>query len=136
MAIKVAIIGLGIMGRRMLAHMRVHKKFEPDYLWDPDQYACQKANVIDPKSYIMDSGSEAIRKADLVYLACPPAVREPYALEAASAGKALFLEKPFGINIDGSARLMARLKSCGVPVAVNFTQASGTALTNLLDAKK
>jgi len=136
MAIKVAIIGLGIMGRRMLAHMRIHKKFEPDYLWDPDQSACQKASVTDPKSYIMDSGSEAIRKADLVYLACPPAVREPYALEAASAGKALFLEKPFGINIDDSARLMARLKSCGVPVAVNFTQASGIVLTDLLDAKK
>lgn len=136
MAIKVAIIGLGIMGRRMLAHMRIHKKFEPDYLWDPDQSACQKANVIDPKSYIMDSGSEAIRKADLVYLACPPSVREPYAFEAASAGKALFLEKPFGINIEDSARLMARLKSFGVPVAVNFTQASGTALTDLLDAKK
>ena len=97
MAIKVAIIGLGIMGRRMLCHMRPHNNFEPDYLWDPDQSACQQAKVIEPKSYIMDSGSEAMRKADLVYLACPPAVREPYALEAASAGKALFLEKPFGI---------------------------------------
>ena len=26
--IKVAIIGLGIMGRRMLQHMRIHEKFE------------------------------------------------------------------------------------------------------------
>jgi predicted dehydrogenase len=136
MTIKVAIIGLGIMGRRMLSYMRLHNNFEPDYLWDPDQYACQQANILDPKSYIMDSGSEAISKADLVYLACPPAVREPYALEAASAGKALFLEKPFGINIDDSARVLARLKSCGVPVAVNFTQASGAALTDLLAAQE
>jgi predicted dehydrogenase len=136
MAIKVAIIGLGIMGRRMLSHMRSHNNFEPDYLWDPNQSACQRAKLLDSKSYIMDSASDAISKSDLVYLACPPAVREPYALEAAAAGKALFLEKPFGVNIDDSARMMGRLKSFNVPVAVNFTQASGIALTDLLAAKK
>ena len=136
MAIKVAIIGLGIMGRRMLSHMRRHNNFEPDYLWDPNQSACQRAKLLDSKSYIMDSASDAISKADLVYLACPPAVREPYALEAAAAGKALFLEKPFGVNIDDSARMLGRLKSFDVPVAVNFTQASGIALTDLLAAKK
>jgi predicted dehydrogenase len=84
----------------------------------------------------MDSASEAIRSADLVYLACPPAVREPYALAAAAAGKALFLEKPFGINLDDSEKLMARLKAYNVLVAVNFTQASGAALTDLLAAKE
>ena len=84
----------------------------------------------------MDSASDAISKADLVYLACPPAVREPYALAAAAAGKALFLEKPFGINLDDSARLMAGLQAYNVPVAVNFTQASGAALTDLLAAKE
>ena len=136
MAIKVAIIGLGIMGRRMLSHMRSHNNFEPDYLWDPNQSACQRAKLLDTKSYIMDSASDAISKSDLVYLACPPAVREPYALEAAAAGKALFLEKPFGVNIDDSARMMGHLKSFNVPVAVNFTQASGIALTDLLAAKK
>jgi predicted dehydrogenase len=136
MAIKVAIIGLGIMGRRMLSHMRRHNNFEPDYLWDPNQSACQRAKLLDSKSHIMDSASDAISKADLVYLACPPAVREPYALEAAAAGKALFLEKPFGVNIDDSARMLGRLKSFDVPVAVNFTQASGIALTDLLAAKK
>ena len=136
MAIKVAIIGLGIMGRRMLFHMRRHKNFEPDYLWDPNQSACQRAMLLDSKSCIMDSASDAISKADLVYLACPPAVRELYALEAAAAGKALFLEKPFGINIDDSARMMGRLKSYDVPIAVNFTQASGIVLTDLLAAEK
>mgnify|MGYP001168274057 FL=1 len=136
MAIKVAIIGLCIMGRRVLSHMRRHNNFEPDYLWDPNQSACQRATLLDSKSYIMDSASDAISKADLVYLACPPAVRELYALEAAAAGKALFLEKPFGVNIDDSARMMGRLKSYDVPVAVNFTQASGIALTDLLAAEK
>jgi predicted dehydrogenase len=136
MTTKVAIIGLGIMGQRMLTHMRLHHDFEPDYLWDPNKSACHQAIILDPQSKVMDSASDAISKADLVYLACPPAVREPYALAAAAAGKALFLEKPFGINLDDSARLMAGLQAYNVPIAVNFTQASGAALTDLLVAKE
>ena len=136
MTTKVAIIGLGIMGQRMLTHMRLHHDFEPDYLWDPDESACHQAIILDPQSKVMDSASDAISKADLVYLACPPAVREPYALAAAAAGKALFLEKPFGINLDDSARLMAGLQAYNVPIAVNFTQASGATLTDLLVAKE
>ena len=136
MTTKVAIIGLGIMGQRMLAHMRLHRDFKPDYLWDPDKSACHQATLLDPQSKIMDSASDAIGKADLVYLACPPAVREPYALAAAKAGKALFLEKPFGIDLNDSARLMAQLQAYDVPVAVNFTQASGAALTDLLVAQE
>ena len=41
--IKVAIIGLGIMGRRMLQHMRIHEKFAPNYLWDPDKNRMPKS---------------------------------------------------------------------------------------------
>jgi len=136
MTMKVAFIGLGIMGQRMLTHMRLHHNFEPYYLWDPDQSACHQATILDPQSKIMNSADDAISKADLVYLACPPGVREPYALAAAAAGKALFLEKPFGIDLDDSAKLMEKLQAYDVPVAVNFTQASGAALTDLLAAKE
>ena len=136
MTTKVAIIGLGIMGQRMLKHMRRHPNFEPNYLWDPDQSTCQKVATLDLQSQIMETASDAISEADLVYLACPPAVRNAYALEAAAAGKALFLEKPFGINIDDSARLIAQLNAYDVPTAVNFTQASGAALADLLAARE
>lgn len=132
---KVAIIGLGIMGRRMLQHMRIHEKFEPNYLWDPDKNACEKAIEVDTESKIMDSPEEAINAADLVYLACPPKVREAYAIDAAQKGKALFLEKPLGIDVDHSKNFIERLKNFNVPLAVNFTQAAGLALNELLHAK-
>ena len=102
MTTSVAIIGLGIMGTRMMKHMRLHKKFRPDYLWDPSSIACANAIKLDCKSKIMKSANEAIEKADLVYLACPPTVREIYAIKTVEMGKALFLEKPFGINIQDS----------------------------------
>ena len=133
--IKVAIIGLGIMGRRMLQHMRIHEKFEPNYLWDPDKTACQKAIEIDSEAKIMNSPEEAIDAADLVYLACPPKVRESYAITTAQKGKALFLEKPLGINNDHSRSLINKLKGFNVPLAVNFTQAAGSALNDLIRAE-
>ena len=135
MIVKVAIIGLGIMGRRMLEHMRKHEKFEPNFLWDPDKSACEKAIEIDSEAKIMDSPEEAIDAADLVYLACPPKVREAYAIDTVQKGKALFLEKPLGIDVEHSKKFIERLKNFNVPLAVNFTQAAGLALNDLLHAK-
>ena len=135
MITKVAIIGLGIMGNRMLKHMKLHDDFQPDFLWDPDETKCLDTIKENPDSKIMNSPSEAIKAADLIYLACPPIVRRAYALEAASLGKSLFLEKPFGIDIQDSFDLIKKLGTYNIPIAVNFTQASGVALNDLLESK-
>ena len=134
MAIRTALIGLGIMGRRMLEHMQVHDGFSPDVLWDPDPESCRLAAEIAPGCEIMDSADAAIKAADLVYLACPPVPRKAYALSAAAAGKAVFLEKPLGVDVDESIDLVRQLAGTGVPVAVNFTQAAGAALTQISEA--
>lgn len=131
MAITTAIIGLGIMGRRMLEHMLLHDGFAPAYLWDPDAGSCRLAAEIAPDSEIMASADAAIEAADLVYLACPPVPRKAFALAAAHAGKAVFLEKPLGVDVDESTDLVRQLTGAGVPVAVNFTQAAGAALTQI-----
>lgn len=136
MAIKTAIIGLGIMGRRMLEHMCLHEGYSPAFLWDPNPENCRLAAIAAPGSEIMDSAESAIRAADLVYLACPPVPRKAYALAAAAAGKAVFLEKPLGVDVDESTDLVQRLADSGVPAAVNFTQAAGAALTQISAAAK
>lgn len=131
MAIKTAIIGLGIMGRRMLEHMQLHNGFSPAFLWDPNHENCRLAANAAPDSQILDSAENTIKVADLIYLACPPVPRKAYALAAAAAGKAVFLEKPLGIDISESTDLVQQLAEFGVPAAVNFTQAAGTALTDI-----
>ena len=128
MAVKTAIIGCGIMGRRMLTHMLAHPEYEPAFLWDPDQGALALAKETAPEAEIAQSAAQAIAKADLIYLACPPVVRKAYALEAADLGKAIFLEKPLGVDIAESERLVSALHQKAVPAAVNFTQAAGPAL--------
>ncbi|MYM55304.1 Gfo/Idh/MocA family protein [Thalassovita mangrovi] len=134
MGVKTAIIGLGIMGQRMLEHMVRHPEYDPVALWDPSSDACDAASLLAPGATITDSAEAAIAAADLVYLACPPVPRKAYALAAAAAGKAVFLEKPLGVDVAESEDLVARLKSFGVPAAVNFTQAAGAALTDVSEA--
>lgn len=125
---RTAILGLGIMGRRMLEHMGRHPEFDPCLLWDPSPEARAAAQAMAPGARIAAGPDEAIAGADLVYLACPPVPRHALALSAAAAGKALFLEKPLGTDLAASRSLVARLKAAGVPVAVNFTQAAGEVL--------
>ncbi|KIN71120.1 Gfo/Idh/MocA family protein [Sulfitobacter guttiformis] len=136
MSVKTAIIGLGIMGRRMTEHMALHPGFTPVALWDPDPAACRAAQPFAPEARIVATPEEAIAAAELVYLACPPVPRKAYALAAADAGKALFLEKPLGIDIAESKALVAHLEQCDVPAAINFTQAAGAALTDVNEAAR
>lgn len=125
---RIGIIGLGIMGRRMLANMRLHPQFEPVAMWDPSGVACDAAKDEAPEVAVAANADEVIVATDAVYLACPPVPRKTYALAAAAAGKGVFLEKPLGIDLGESRDLVAGLSSAGVPSAVNFTQAAGKAL--------
>jgi predicted dehydrogenase len=136
MGVKTAVIGLGIMGQRMLEHMGRHDGYDVVALWDPSAEACAAAAKLAPSANVTDGPDAAIAAADLVYLACPPEPRKTYALAAASAGKAVFLEKPLGVDVAESEDLVARLEAAGVPAAVNFTQAAGAALTDVSRAAR
>ncbi|MDF2231761.1 Gfo/Idh/MocA family oxidoreductase [Albimonas sp. CAU 1670] len=132
---KVGIVGLGIMGRRMLEHMGRHPKFEVVAMWDPSAEACARAAALAPGATVAPSAEAVIEAAQVVYLACPPVPRKAYALHAAGAGKAVFLEKPFGVDVAEARDLARRLEASGVPAAVNFTQAAGAALTTVVADK-
>lgn len=131
---RIGIIGLGIMGRRMLANMRLHPQFEPVAMWDPSGAACDVATEEAPETAVAANADDVIAAADAVYLACPPVPRKAYALAAAEAGKGVFLEKPLGIDVTESRDLVDRLDRAGVPAAVNFTQAASRALEELTRA--
>jgi predicted dehydrogenase len=131
MAIRTAIIGLGIMGRRMAEHMHQHPQFSVEAVWDPDPTACAMTQSLAPDAVITTDAQTAIQSADLVYLACPPVPRKAYALAAAKAGKAVFLEKPLGVDTPQSREMVAAIAATGVPAAVNFTQAAGAALSDV-----
>ena len=136
MVAETAIIGLGIMGRRMLEHMLRHPGYMVVALWDPDPQACRDALALAPDVPVATSADAAISRADLVYLACPPVPRKAHALAALNTGKAVFLEKPLGVDLAESEALVEACRASNRPAAVNFTQAAGAALTGVAEAAR
>ena len=59
---------------------------------------------------------------DAVAFAVPPAVQADVALQAAAAGKHLFLEKPVATDLVAADRLLAAVEETGVSTVVFFTE--------------
>jgi predicted dehydrogenase len=128
---KMTIIGLGIMGRRMLDNALFHPDFEVCGAWDPSTASIAKARELMPDLPVAASAEAAMQGADVVYLACPPGPRKAYAQAAAAAGQGVFMEKPLGVDVSESRDLVARLKTARLPGVVNFTQASSRGFDEL-----
>ena len=128
---KFSIIGLGIMGRRMLENVLRHPEFEVSGLWDPSADSVAKTRLILPSAPIAESAHAAMQGAHVVYLACPPGPRKTFALEAAANGQGVFMEKPLGTDNAQSRDLLKQLEKARLPSVVNFTQAASRGFEEL-----
>ena len=84
----VSVIGLGVMGQRMLASMAVNRQFDVLSAWDPDPGACHRTRELYPQIRIADSPGDTIddRGTGVVYIACPPVWHKEHAIAAMQAG--------------------------------------------------
>ena len=128
---KMAIIGLGIMGRRMLENALQHPACEVCGVWDPSPASVAKTLEMAPGVHVAANAQAAMAGADVVYLACPPGPRKSYALQAAAAGQGVFMEKPLGTDNTQSRDLVAQLRQARLPGVVNFTQAASRGFEEL-----
>lgn len=126
-----AIIGLGIMGRRMLENALQHSAFTLSGVWDPSAASVAKTLELWPQAPVAATAEAAMAGADVVYLACPPGPRKTYALQAAAAGQGVFMEKPLGTDNVQSRDLVAQLRQARLPGVVNFTQAASRGFEEL-----
>ena len=71
---RVAIIGLGIMGRRMIGNFERHPLFAIIGVWDPCEGSLAKTSTEYPAVKVAESPKSLINRnsVDLVYIACPP----------------------------------------------------------------
>ena len=118
----VAIIGLGIMGTRMLGSLTASDAFSPIAAWDPSEAARAAAATAFPDLEIASDAASAIATpgVDVVYIACPPAAHVEYAVMAADAGKAIYCEKPLAVDLAEAEQLVDLVASRGLVNAVNF----------------
>ncbi|KOV80855.1 Gfo/Idh/MocA family protein [Nocardia sp. NRRL S-836] len=108
--IRLAVVGLGAMGTRMLTAALAHPAFT----------VVAGVDVV-PREVdvpVVTSLDDVLSDVDAVYLATPPAVHAGQAIRALTAGKAVFCEKPLAVDL-GEARAMAEA-AAGRPNAVNF----------------
>ncbi len=130
----IAFIGLGIMGHRMLTNMIAHGGFALVGGWDPGPAARDKTRAAFPALTLVEDPAEIIAAAEteVVYIACPPAGHAEHALAALAADKAIWCEKPLGVELDESRALVEAVETAGAKNAVNFPFADAQA-ANLID---
>ncbi|MEZ5225240.1 MAG: Gfo/Idh/MocA family oxidoreductase [Acidimicrobiales bacterium] len=128
---RVGIIGLGTVGSRFVEQFSLHPAFEVVAAWDPDPSACDaRAHAVD----IKPGPTEVIDAADMVYIAVPPLFHGQYVEACIAAGKAIFCEKPLGIDVAASRKLVDDVSASGLPAAVNFVFGAAPSALRLVDA--
>lgn len=108
--IRLAVVGLGAMGTRMLTAALAHPG-----------YTVVAGVDVAPRTLdvpVVTSLDDVLSDVDAVYIATPPALHASLAIKAFAAGKAVFCEKPLAVDL-GEARAMAAAAQ-GRPNAVNF----------------
>ncbi len=134
----IALIGLGIMGRRMIDRLRAHGGFRIAAMWDPDPASCAAAAAAAPDAEIAPGPEAILARPDIacIYIASPPASHPALCHRAFDAGKAVFCEKPLTADVAAGEALAARVAREGRPAAVNFSFASSAPFQATLAAAR
>jgi predicted dehydrogenase len=137
-AISVGIIGLGVMGQRMLARLEAHPRVRARAAWDERAEIRAVVQKQYPALIITRDGASVAttRGVDVLYIATPPATHLEYAERGFDAGLAVLSEKPLTIDIAAARRTTARIEREGLKNAVNFSLASSPGLAALEAAMK
>jgi predicted dehydrogenase len=127
--IGLAVIGLGVIGRRMLEQVASRGDFVVTGAWDIDPGAIERAARDFPHARTAASAEAAIAApgTQLVYIGTPPGAHLHYALLAAQHRRLLFCEKPLAADVADGERLVQALRAASIRSAVNFVYASAPA---------
>lgn len=131
--LNVGVIGLGVMGQRMLARLAAHKRLQAVAVWDADPAAIAKTLQTWPALRAADSAADLIATAGLhsLYIATPPAPHMALSELAFDAGLAVFCEKPLTVDFVAARTCIARIERENLRAAVNFALASAPGLAQL-----
>jgi predicted dehydrogenase len=132
----VGIIGLGMIGEKVLAEFLNHPAFTVTAAWDLSQEVCKHVKASQPAAPIVSSAEQVLnaRETELIYIGTPPATHVEYGLKVIELGKALFLEKPLSLSLTDSQRLVESAEKHKISTAMNFGYGSGPVVVALQDA--
>ena len=107
MKLKVGIIGVGYIGSVHAGILARDERVQLSAIYDVDHELAERlARTHDARAAA--SSNEVIETCDAVYITAPNTQHVALALAALDAGKHVFCEKPFAINIRDAASLFAK----------------------------
>ena len=131
--LNIAVIGVGVMGLRMLERLQGHDRLRPCVAWDADPqtlaHACTRFPSLRPARDL----ASALAASDLAcaYIATPPDSHLAFADLAFDAGLAVLCEKPLSTDAPAARAAVRRVQDQNLRAAVNFPLATSPALAAL-----
>lgn len=121
-----AVIGLGVIGRRMIEQVARHGAFRVASAWDASPAARHAAALAIPGLPMAADAGDAIARpdVDVVYVGTPPRSHRLLVERAARAAKVVFCEKPLAVSLEDGEAMVGAVRASGVAHAVNFPFAS------------
>jgi predicted dehydrogenase len=134
--LNIGIVGLGVMGQRMLERIDAHPRLQTACVWDADAAALQRTLAARPALRGAADAAQLIATPGLhgLYIATPPAAHMALSEAAFDAGLAVLCEKPLTVDFEAARRCIARIEREGRRAAVNFSLASSPGLQALQQA--
>lgn len=119
---KVGIIGAGVMGDRMIQAIASHSRYQVAAVCDVSEERAQEAakQAGDAAWYTDYRNMLDDMHIDLVYLAVPPKLHHPIALEVLKRKKHLLCEKPLANSLAEAQEMLAAAETAGVVHAMHF----------------
>ena len=132
--LNIGIVGLGVMGHRMLERLESHPRLKAVLAWDADPAAIAHAVQRHPRLRAATSAAQVIGSPGLhsLYIATPPAAHLTLSEAGFDAGLAVLCEKPLTVDFDAARRTIARIERDACRAAVNFSLASSPGLAALV----
>jgi predicted dehydrogenase len=131
--LNIGVIGLGVMGQRMLDRLAAHPRLRATQVWDANPQALAHTVGARPGLQAAEGPQQLMGAAGLhcVYIATPPGPHMALSNAAFDAGLAVFCEKPLTVDFDAARQTIARIEREGHRAAVNFSLASSPGLATL-----
>ncbi|MBP3952440.1 Gfo/Idh/MocA family protein [Bacillus suaedae] len=119
--IRVGIVGLGVVGQRLVKAFTEDDKFEIEAVCDVNAALLEETSAAcNARGYTNYQELIADAAVDLVYVAVPPAYHHPVVIETIKQKKHLLCEKPLANSVEEAKDMYEKAKEAGIVHAIHF----------------
>jgi len=118
---RVGLIGCGYQGQWLARAVAEVSSFQLTACTDPEPQASAAITAIADKVRVEASAEAVIDAVDLVLIATPHHLLQPYALQAVNAGKHVLAEKPIALNEKQAQELETAVARSGVVFMAGYS---------------